>query len=250
MPNYRDWLERSTIVREPRADRFGGPGLQPDRSGRSRADPGPPRHRELLPGARRPADAGPHVPARNEEDAGRDRVVVLSHGLWTRRYAADPAIVGKHHPDRRQGARRRRRHARVVRLRLRHPPRAVGAGRLDGAAIRTATSHSFIAIGRLKPGVTMEQARSEMDTIGRALSAEYPLENAEPDRRRRADERVRPAAEAIAAVADAGGGGVRAADCLRQRRQPDCWRGRRRDRASWPSAPRSAPAAGASCGSC
>ena len=30
-----------------------------------------------------------------EEDAGRDRVVVLSHGLWTRRYGADPAIVGK-----------------------------------------------------------------------------------------------------------------------------------------------------------
>jgi putative ABC transport system permease protein len=26
-----------------------------------------------------------------EEDAGRDRVVVLSHGLWTRRYRADRA---------------------------------------------------------------------------------------------------------------------------------------------------------------
>jgi putative ABC transport system permease protein len=31
---------------------------------------------------------------REEEDAGRDRVVVLSHGLWTRRYRADPALVG------------------------------------------------------------------------------------------------------------------------------------------------------------
>jgi len=30
-----------------------------------------------------------------EEEPGRARVVVLSHGLWTRRFGADPALVGK-----------------------------------------------------------------------------------------------------------------------------------------------------------
>ena len=30
-----------------------------------------------------------------EEQAGRDRVVVISDGLWRRRYGADPAVVGK-----------------------------------------------------------------------------------------------------------------------------------------------------------
>ena len=158
---------------------------------------------------------------KEEEDAGRDRVVVLSHGLWTRRYGADRRDRRQDHPDRRQGARRRRRDAGVVRLRVRQPPRAVGAGRLDGRRSATARSNSFVALGRLKPGVTIEQARSEMDTIGRALSARVSGREREPDRARRADERIRHAAEALAAVADAGGGRVRAADRVRQRRQPD-----------------------------
>jgi putative ABC transport system permease protein len=33
--------------------------------------------------------------APDEEQPGRDRVVVISHDLWTRRYGADPAVVGK-----------------------------------------------------------------------------------------------------------------------------------------------------------
>ena len=113
---------------------------------------------------------------KEEEDAGRDRVVVLSHGLWTRRYAADPAIVGK--AIQIDG----KAHVVVgvmpasfvfeygIRRELWVP-----VGWTEGDQSRG--SHSFLAIGRLKPGVTMEQARSEMDTIGRALSAEYPLEN-------------------------------------------------------------------------
>ena len=39
------------------------------------------------------------------------------------------------------------------------------------------TSNSFIAVARLKPGVSMDQAAAEMDTIGRALSAAYPIQN-------------------------------------------------------------------------
>src|SRR5712692_1316534 len=31
-----------------------------------------------------------------EAEPGRDQVVILSHRLWTRRFAADPAIVGRH----------------------------------------------------------------------------------------------------------------------------------------------------------
>src|SRR5216110_2511306 len=31
----------------------------------------------------------------HENQPGRDRVVILSHGLWQRRYAGDPNIVGK-----------------------------------------------------------------------------------------------------------------------------------------------------------
>ena len=39
-------------------------------------------------------------------------------------------------------------------------------------------SNSFIAIGRLKRGVTFDAARSDMDTLGRALAQAYPSDNA------------------------------------------------------------------------
>src|SRR5262249_53734322 len=37
----------------------------------------------------------------------------------------------------------------------------------------------FSAVGRLKPGVTLERARSEMSAIARALADEYPATNKE-----------------------------------------------------------------------
>ena len=32
---------------------------------------------------------------RQLRDPGRDHIVVLSHGLWARKFASDPAVVGK-----------------------------------------------------------------------------------------------------------------------------------------------------------
>jgi predicted permease len=114
----------------------------------------------------------------DEEAPGNDRVVVLSHALWTRRYAADPGIVG-----------------RTIEIDARSytvvgvmPPTFrflfggggvrqlwVPAGWTKGDMERG--SNSFIAIGRLKEGVPVSEARSEMDTIGRALAEAYPSDN-------------------------------------------------------------------------
>jgi predicted permease len=175
MPNYQDWLERSRS--------FSAIGLQ-DSAGRGYSVTGQ-GEGERVPGLRVTASffqvlGVPPMLGRTflkeEEDAGRDRVVVLSHGLWTRRYAADPTIVGKtilvdgksflvvgvmpasfvHE----YGGRREL---------------WVPVGWTEGD--RDRTSNSFVALARLKPGVSLEQARSEMDTIGRALSAEYPIQN-------------------------------------------------------------------------
>ena len=175
MPNYRDWLARSRSFESIGLMDSAGQGYSLTGQGEA----------ERTPGLRVTASFF-HVLGirpmlgrtflKEEEDAGRDRVVVLSHGLWTRRYAADPAIVGK--TIQIDG----KAHVVVgvmpasfvfeygIRRELWVP-----VGWTEGDQSRG--SHSFIAIGRLKPGVTMEQARSEMDTIGRALSAEYPLEN-------------------------------------------------------------------------
>ena len=175
MPNYQDWLERSRS--------FSGIGLQ-DSSGRGYSVTGQ-GEGERVPGLRVTASffqvlGVPPMLGRTflkeEEDAGRDRVVVLSHSLWTRRYAADPTIVGKTilvdgkaflvvgvmpvSFVQEYGGRREL---------------WVPVGWTEGD--RDRTSNSFVALARLKPGVSFEQARSEMETIGRALSAEYPIQN-------------------------------------------------------------------------
>jgi len=110
-----------------------------------------------------------------EEEPGRARVVVLSHGLWTRRFGADPALVGKTIPIDSQDYT-------VVGV---MPPQFqfwgvprqlwVPAGWNKGD--REGRGNSFISIGRLKPGVRLEQARSEMDGIGVALAVENPQDN-------------------------------------------------------------------------
>jgi putative ABC transport system permease protein len=113
-----------------------------------------------------------------EEAVGQDDRVVLSYGLWKRRYGADPGIVGRTIPI--DG------HAYTVvgvmpeqfKFQFWSLPRElwVPVGWTKGDADRG--SHSFVTIGRLRPGVTMAQASSEMDVIGRALSVAYPADNA------------------------------------------------------------------------
>jgi predicted permease len=175
MPNYQDWLQRSRS--------FSGIGLL-DAGGRGYSVTGQ-GEGERVPGLRVTASffqvlGVPPMLGRTflkeEEDAGRDRVVVLSYSLWTRRYAADAAIVGKTILVDGKGVQ-------VVGVmppsfRLEYGGRRelwVPVGWTEGD--RDRTSNSFVALARLRPGVTVEQARSEMDTIGRALSAEYPIQN-------------------------------------------------------------------------
>jgi putative ABC transport system permease protein len=113
-----------------------------------------------------------------EETAGNDRVVVLSHALWTRRYAADPSIVGTTiQIDSRAYT--------VVGVMPSHFRFVFGGGgeRLLWVPVAWTKgdeergSNSFYAIGRLKPGITLTEARSEMDVIGRGLAEQYPSDN-------------------------------------------------------------------------
>jgi len=115
-----------------------------------------------------------------EDTEGRDHVVVLSHKLWASRFGADPTLIG-----------------RSIRLDG-QPYTVVGVMPAGGAFDRTHTeiwlplavgpdrmnrgSHWLLtitgaALGRLKPGVTVAQARAEMEAIGARLSAEYPSSN-------------------------------------------------------------------------
>jgi len=112
-----------------------------------------------------------------EETLGKDHEVVLSHGLWSLRYGSDPALVGN--TIRIDG-----RPYTVVgvmppdfQFQFWSGPRQlfVPAGFTAGDRLRD--SNSFIAVARLRPGMSIEQAQAEMATIQTALSRQYPKES-------------------------------------------------------------------------
>jgi putative ABC transport system permease protein len=111
--------------------------------------------------------------------AGRDTVAVISHELWQRRFGGDARVVGQ-----------------AIRLNG-HPVTIVGisppdtrllltAGSLVGKApdlwlpftlpedMRVPRGRFLTVIARLKPGVSLERAQRQMDTIAAGLAAEWP----------------------------------------------------------------------------
>jgi len=105
--------------------------------------------------------------------------VVLSYGLWKTRYEGDPALVGR--TIRVDGA-----DFTVVGV---MPPEFEwqfwsGPRRLWVPVGYTKTDfgrgeESFISIARLKPRVSVAQARAEMEAVGRSVAAAYPREDAD-----------------------------------------------------------------------
>jgi putative ABC transport system permease protein len=109
-----------------------------------------------------------------EETLGKDKEVILSYGLWKARYGGDRGLVGK-----------------TIRIdgddftvigvmpsdfrwqfwsgqRQLWVP--VGYTKTDQGR----DENSFVSIARLKPGVTVEQARAEMATVAEGLAKQYP----------------------------------------------------------------------------
>ena len=114
----------------------------------------------------------------NEVD-GRHRVVVLSDSLWQRRFGADPGVIGQTIPL--EGDRYE-----VVGILPPDVTYPVGAARASDLYVPYVVppdervrkpdwiSIYLQAIGRLKPGVSVEQAQARMDQIAAALQAEHP----------------------------------------------------------------------------
>ena len=110
-----------------------------------------------------------------EDTDGRDRVAILSYGLWQRRFGADPSVVGRT-------------------IALGGPPyTVVGVMRqdfafpsrdyqiyvpltFDPAELVHRLNYSYLAVARLKPGATLDQARAEMDLISAQIRREHPRE--------------------------------------------------------------------------
>ena len=199
----------------------GGPGSQPDarERRRARAARGRRHHVEPVPDARRVAGASGDSSARTRTEPGGDRVVLLSDGLWERRFGRDPTIVGKTlmlneiaaHGHRRDGPR-----ASSFRRRASCGFRCAKPRARSGAISRDCTR------SRASRRAPRSSARvRQLTQVAARLAAEYP-ENADwsrADRGRSA--RVHPRRHPAHRADDDGRGDVRAADRLRERREPD-----------------------------
>ena len=114
-----------------------------------------------------------------DEDSVAERraVAVLSDGLWRRRFGADPQILG----------RRVLLDAQPFEVVGVLPPGFKGIEEADlwtpfvtlrsPGGLSSRGSRGFPALGRLKPGVSLAQAQSEIDAISRQLERAYPETN-------------------------------------------------------------------------
>ncbi|MFL5494118.1 MAG: ADOP family duplicated permease [Gemmatimonadales bacterium] len=176
IPDVKEWRDRNRtfedieIVRSQSVNLTGGDA--PDRLVGSFITAGTLR----LLGAR--ASIGRLFTEEETTEGSGQQVTVLSHGVWKTRFGSDPRVLG-----------------RTLTLNGR-PHVVIGVttpdfqdpfGQQDiwlpitsapNPAWFTRDNPSVWAVGRLKPGVTLEQAQRDLSIISRQLAKEYPATNA------------------------------------------------------------------------
>jgi putative ABC transport system permease protein len=114
---------------------------------------------------------------RGDDEPGRSDLVVLAHQYWSRVLGADPSIVGRSLlVDGRQ---------RMV-IGVASPELEFGDLAnvevwlpLEIPANASRTERTYTTMARLAEGVTLAQARAEIESIAKALTLEFPAENRE-----------------------------------------------------------------------
>ena len=121
--------------------------------------------------------------ADGEDQDGRNRVVVLSHSFWQRRFGGEPSVLNRNlalnglnytvigimPPDFQFG----REMGQIADL---WAPLTFTQNQLSSNSL---TNEFLFVIGRLKDGVTIGQAQAELDTIAANLRSQY-MPNADP----------------------------------------------------------------------
>jgi predicted permease len=109
-----------------------------------------------------------------EQQSANNRVVILSHAVWRKSFAGDPDIIGK-------SVQLNGGSFTVVGVMGEQYPLEMDVwlplSHLRAEDFISRSNHRLSVIGRLKPGVTIEQARSEMETIATRLQQAYPGTN-------------------------------------------------------------------------
>ena len=112
----------------------------------------------------------------DEDQEGRDQVVILSHDFWRSRFAGDPGML-------RRTVTLNDKPYTVVGIMpagfaFPSPRTQVWVPMAFSAAERQTRDTNYIdVIARLKPGVSLEQARANMDAVARSQAERYPKTN-------------------------------------------------------------------------
>jgi putative ABC transport system permease protein len=170
--NYLDWQKENTVF-EYMAAQTGGP-VTLTGSGTPVQIRGARVSARFFDIFRVPVSLG-RTFAPGEDESGKNLVAVLSNPLWRTQFGADPGIVGR-------------------KVLLDGQPHLIIGVLSEGSAFdrafnqiwrplafepenMTRNFHWFGAYARLKPGVTLEQARSQMNAIGSRIAHDYPDSN-------------------------------------------------------------------------
>jgi putative ABC transport system permease protein len=175
MANVYDWKARNHVFEDIAALRaianfnLAGQGAEPERLFGSRISA------NLLPVLRVSPMLGRGF-SEDEDEIGHDNVAILSYGLWRRRFGGDPAIVGQSislsgvsHTV-----------VGVMGDDFAFPSRDYQIWTpltFDPNELINRQNYSYLAVARLKPGATLQQASAELDVISAQLEREHPKEN-------------------------------------------------------------------------
>ena len=110
----------------------------------------------------------------SDEKPGAQPVVLISHGVWQKRYGMDPTVVGR-------AVRANGKAAVIVGVMpegFRFPSTEdVWMAAVPDAESEKRTARSFYLIGLLKSGVSMRQAQADVSVVARRLAEQFPDSN-------------------------------------------------------------------------
>ena len=171
-PNFLDWRTRATAFERLAA--ITGASYSMTSGGDAEIVRGYAVTADFLPVLGTTLTLGRNFLAEEDRPGGNTRVAIISHGFWDRRFARDPNILqrtltldGRAYP--------------IVGV----LPDRFGWGGLTMDLIvplapnpeRSRGDHRLLVIGKLKPGATPDQARTELSGIAAQLATQFPASN-------------------------------------------------------------------------
>jgi predicted permease len=172
--NYADWKAQNHVFEDVAGMRFSSFSLTGD--GDPEQIQGPAVTANLFPILGVKPSLG-RVFSEEEDRPGAPHVVILSHGLWLRRFGADPQIIRKDLllNDEKYTV------VGVMPRGFTFPDRDAQLWVPAAFSSRTLAnhdSHFLNVVARLKPSVSLKQANADLAAIARRLAEQYPQSNA------------------------------------------------------------------------